>query len=81
MHRTTELKHIPTVPMSAFKVEYERSSNWQAGPTGERVYVGPGVFIPPRKGDCRCACSATDDLGRPLHIGLCPDPDCERRPR
>lgn len=80
-HRTTVLRRTPTVPMSRFKIEYGRSVNWQSGPTSERAYVGPGVVIPPRKEDCSCACSATDEYNRPVHIGLCPDPDCERRPR
>lgn len=68
---------IDTVPLSEFK-RCRKDPRWR-DESGR--YIGPGIFIPPRKEDCRCACSATDDLGRPLHIGLCPDPDCERRPR
>lgn len=80
--REWEKAHTPTVPMSTFKREVSRPTNWRAGPPfNEQAYVGPGVNIPPRKEDCSCACSATDDIGRPLHIGLCPDRDCERRPR
>lgn len=82
--REWEKRHEPTVPVSIFKREMARSSNWQGGgphSPGERTYVGPGVHIPPRREDCRCACSALDDIGRPLHIGWCPDVDCERRPQ
>lgn len=65
-----------TVPLSELPTHLAVRWNWRNG-----HYYGPGVVIPPRKEDCSCACSATDDLGRPLHIGLCPDAGCERRPR
>lgn len=69
------LRDPATVDLSAHRLQVTISDNWN-GP----FYVGPALFIPPVKEDCRCACSATDRYGRPVHIGLC-GPDCERRPR
>jgi hypothetical protein len=62
--------------MSRFVRMVADPRNWHGG-----SYIGAGVDIPPMREDCRCACSAKDELGRMVHVGWCPDPDCERRPR
>lgn len=66
---------METVPLSAFRRLQDDPRYSENG-----HYFGPGIHIPPRREDCSCACSALDDIGRPLHIGWCPDTNCERRP-
>ncbi len=67
------MPHLPTetVPLS----EFRRAGHYFGG-----LYEGPGIEIPPRKEECGCACSETDDLRRPRFIGWCGE-SCERRPR
>ena len=73
------MPHLPTetVPLSEFRRLF-RKHNRAPGAFG--LYEGPGIEIPPRKEACSCACSETDELGRPRFIGWCGE-SCERRPR
>jgi hypothetical protein len=64
-----------TVPLSEFRRFFHTRMPGAFG-----LYEGPGIEIPPRKEECSCACSETDELGRPRFIGRC-GAMCERRPR
>lgn len=62
--------------VAAYNRNQRDPANWDSG----GHYTGPAMELPPRKEDCSCRCSETDDLGRPVFVGLC-GPDCERRQR